>query len=71
VEAAALAASAQLGSPQSDEPIPKGLQAVEVAGYRMIVEVALHDRPEPLARVRHEIVPTLPELLLEFPQLPP
>jgi hypothetical protein len=37
----------------------------------MVVEVALHDRPEPLARLRNRIMPTLAELLLEFPQLPP
>ena len=71
VETVALAALAQLGPPQSGQPVPKDPQAVEVSRYRVIVEVALHDRPEPLARVRHEIVPTLPELLLEFPQLPP
>ena len=37
----------------------------------MVVEVALHDRPEPLARVRHRIMPTPLELLLQFPQLSP
>ena len=71
VEAVALAALAQLGSPQPGQPVPKGPQAVEVSRYRVIVEVALHDRPEPLARVRDRIMPALAELLLEFPQLPP
>jgi hypothetical protein len=71
VEAVALAASPQLSVPQAGQPIPKRLQAVEVSRYRMIVEVALHDRPKPLARSRCRIVSTLPELLLEFPQLPP
>ena len=71
VEAVALAASPQLRSPQAPQPIPKGLQAVEVSRYRMIVEVALHDRPKPLSRARHRLVPTLPELLLNFLQLPP
>jgi hypothetical protein len=36
----------------------------------MIVEVALHDRPEPLTGLRHRVMPALSELLLEFPQLP-
>ena len=70
-EAVALAALAQLGSPQPEQPIPKSLQAVEVSRYRVIVEVALHDRPEPLTRVRNRIVPAPPELLLDFPQLSP
>ena len=71
VEAMALAALAQLGSPQPGQPVAKESQAVEVSRYRMIVEVALHDRPEPFARVRNRIMPTLPELLLKFLQLPP
>src|SRR5208337_3808796 len=71
VEAVALAALAQLSSPQAGQPVPKGPQAVEVSRYRVVVEVALHDRPEPLSRLRNRIVPTLPELLLNFLQLPP
>ena len=64
VKAVALAALAQLRSPQPGQPVPKGPQAIEVPRYRMIVEVALHDRPEPLARVRNRSMPTLAELLL-------
>src|ERR1035437_3470912 len=71
VEAVALAALAQLSSPQPGQPVPKDPQAVEVSRYRVIVEVALHDRPEPLAGVRNRSMPTLAELLLKFPQLPP
>src|ERR1022692_4553887 len=71
VETGALAALAQLGPPQSGQPVPKDPQAVEVSRYRVIVEVALHDRPEPLAGVRNRSMPTLAELLLKFPQLPP
>ena len=59
VEAVALAALTQLGSPQSGQPVPKGPQAVEVSRYRVVVEVALHDRPEPLTRLRNRIMPTL------------
>ena len=71
VETVALAALAQLSSPQPGQPVPKDPQAVEVSRYRVIVEVALHDRPEPLAGVRNRSMPTLAELLLKFPQLPP
>ena len=34
----------------------------------MIVEVALHDRPQPLPRLRNRIVPALPQLLPDFLQ---
>src|SRR6266404_2359394 len=37
----------------------------------MVVEVALHDRLEPLARLRHRRVPASSELLLDLLQLPP
>src|SRR5208283_5750285 len=71
VHSVALAASPQLREPQTNQPCPKGLQAFEVARYRVVVEVALHDRPEPLARFHDPIVPALPELLLQFLQLLP
>ncbi len=71
VEAMALAALAQLGSPQPSQPVPKDAQAVEVPRHRVIVELARHDRPEPLTGLRYRIMPTLPELLLNLLQLPP
>src|SRR5208337_851773 len=71
VESMALAALPQLRSPQTGQPSPKGEQAVEVSRYRVIVEVALHDRPKPLSRARNGLVPALPELLLKFLQLLP
>src|SRR6516162_11527454 len=37
----------------------------------MVEVVALHDRLEPLARLRHRYVPTPLELLLDLLQLPP
>ena len=37
----------------------------------MIVEVALHNRPEPLSGSGHRFVHALPELLLNFCQLLP
>ena len=48
----ALAATPQLRAPQPSHPFPEQPEAVEVSRYRVIVEVALHDRPEPLARLR-------------------
>jgi hypothetical protein len=39
--------------------------------YRVVVEVALHNRLEPLAGLAHRIVHTLTELLLNLPQLRP
>src|SRR6266404_4007930 len=69
--AVALATMEQLPLPQPGQPDPKGLQAVEVPWHRVVVEVALHDRPEPLARLRHRIMPAPLELLLDFPQLRP
>jgi hypothetical protein len=35
----------------------------------MVVEVALHDRLEPLSRLRHRLVPADAELLFDFLQL--
>ena len=51
--------------------IPEYAEAVEVPRYRVVVEVALHDRLEPLTGLMHGIVHTLMELLLNLPQLRP
>jgi len=69
VRAGALAAAAQNRPPEPQHPDPKRPQAVEVSRYRVVVEVALHDRPEPLARLRHRVVQAPSKLLLDFPQL--
>jgi hypothetical protein len=71
VAAVALATLDQLRTPQPSQPSPKHPQAAEVPGYRMVVEVALHDRPEPLPRGGDRFVPTPPKLLLDLLQLPP
>jgi hypothetical protein len=42
------------------------MQAVEVAWYRVIVEVTLHDRLEPLSGLLNGIMRTVEELLLDF-----
>ena len=52
VVAVSLTAASQTGPPQPSNPDPKDPQAVDVPWYRMVVEVALHDRLEPLARLR-------------------
>jgi hypothetical protein len=44
------------------------MQAVGVSRYRMVVEVALHDRSEPFAGERNRIVQAVTKLLLEFQQ---
>jgi hypothetical protein len=46
-----LAAGQERPPPEPCHPFPKHTEAVQVARDRMIVEVALHDRPEPLARL--------------------
>src|SRR6266851_2297717 len=43
-----LAPMDQHGPPEPDHPIAKSGQTVGVSRYRVVVEVALHDRPEPL-----------------------
>jgi hypothetical protein len=47
------------------------VEAIGVARYRVIVEVALHNRLEPLPGCGHRFVHALPELLFNFCQLPP
>ena len=64
-----LPATAQSPSPESSHPDPEDPESDEVSRYRVVVEVALHDRPEPLAGLRHRIVPTSSELLLDLLQL--
>ena len=66
---ACLAAAAKCSPPLPDEPIPEYAEAVEVPRYRIVVEVALHNRLEPLAGLAYGIVHTRTELLLDVPQL--
>jgi hypothetical protein len=54
--------------PERDHPIPKHSQAREVTWYRVVVEVALHDRLEPSSGLRHGIVHAPAELLLNLAQ---
>ena len=71
VDPALLASAANSTPPEREHPIPKHAQAREVPGDRIVVEVALHDRLEPLAGLAHGIVHPLAELLLNLSQLHP
>src|SRR5579864_5284759 len=68
VDAASLASTAQRLPPVPGNPIAEGLKPFPVAGNRVIVEVALHDRPQPLPRLWNRIVHSLPQLLPDFLQ---
>src|SRR5690242_18150253 len=70
-EVVPLTAAKQTPSPQPGHSFPKHVQGIGVSRYRMVVEVALHDRLEPLPRLRHRIMPACAEDLLEFLQLLP
>ena len=47
------------------------MEAIGVTRYRVIVEVALHDRLEPLSGFSHRLVHALTKLLLNVNQLSP
>jgi len=66
---ALLAPTANGTPPERKHPIPKHAQTREVSWYRLVVEVALHDRLEPLTGLGHRIVHALAELLLNLSQL--
>src|SRR5437660_5236307 len=63
-----LASATQRLPPIPSYPISECLKSLPVAGNRVIVEVALHDRPQPLPRLRNRIVHPLPQLLPDFLQ---
>ena len=63
-----LAPAAKYPSPEPCHPIAKYAQPVQVSWHRVVVEVALDDRPEPLARLLNRIVHASAKLLLDFPQ---
>ena len=45
--------------PQERHPIAEHVQTVEIPSDRVIVEVALHDRPEPRRGVHNRVVRTI------------
>jgi hypothetical protein len=55
--------------PMPSYPTPEYAETVDVSRYRIVVEVALYDRLEPLAGLAYRIVHPLAELLLNVPQL--
>src|SRR3974390_2229108 len=57
--------------PEPDHPIAECGQTVSVSGYRVVVEVALDDRPKPFAGLRYRFMHPSAELLLDFQQLGP
>ena len=64
-----LTPTAKSTPPERKHPIPKHTQTLEVSRHRVVVEVALYDRLEPLSGLGHGIVHALAELLLNLPQL--
>src|ERR1035441_5574059 len=64
-----LATMNQHRPPEPHQPISESMQAVGVSRYRVVVEVALHDRSEPFACERNRIMRAVTKLLLEFQQL--
>src|ERR1035441_6645089 len=61
--------AAKSSPPERKHPIPKHTQTREVSWYRVVVEVALHDRLEPWSGLGHGIVHALAKLLLNLLQL--
>jgi len=66
-----LAPAAQSAPPQSQQSLSDHRKAVEVAWYRVVVEVTLHDRLEPSSRLSYGIMHAPMELLLKLPQFRP
>jgi hypothetical protein len=71
VDPVLLAPAAKGTAPGREHPIPKHAQTREVPWYCVVVEVAPHDRLEPLAGLAHGIAHPLTALLLNFSQLRP
>src|ERR1035438_1596139 len=66
-----LTAAAQGMPPHTKYPFPEHAEAVQIAGYCVVVEVALHNCAEPFAGVRNGVVHACAELLLDLLQLCP
>ena len=71
VQVSPLAATDENLPPQPSNPPAKYVKTIGVARYRVIVEVALHYRPEPFPDFGHRFMHALLELLLNLCQLPP
>ena len=66
-----LAPATQSAPPQCQQALSEGREAVEVSWYRIVVEVALHDRSEPSSRLSYGIMHASLKLLLKLPQFAP
>ena len=66
-----LAPVTQSAPPQSQQSLSEHREVVEVSGYRVVVEVTLHDRLEPSSRLSYGIMHAPMELLLKLPQFGP
>src|SRR5215469_6786706 len=66
-----LAPTADGMPPVNKQLVPEHAQASRVTGYRVVVEVASHDRFEPLAGLGQGIVHSLAELRLDASELGP
>ena len=64
-----LASAQKTVPPVTTDSFPIYLQAVEISWHRVIVEVAAHDRLEPLPRVHHRVMHPYPQSLFDFQQL--
>ena len=63
-----LAPATQSAPPQCQQSLSEHLKAVEVSRYRIVVEVSLHDRSEPLPRFSYGIMHASMKLLLKLRQ---
>ena len=63
-----LAPATQSAPPQCQQSLSEHRETVEVSWYRIVVEVTLHDRLEPLPRLSYGIMHAPMEFLLKLPQ---
>src|SRR6202051_3052150 len=66
-----LTATAQNVPPHAKHPFPEHAEAVQIPGYCVVVEVALHNCAEPCAGIWHSVMHACAELLLDLLQLCP
>jgi hypothetical protein len=66
-----LAPATQSAPPQCQQPLSEHRKTVKVSWYRIVVEVTLHDRFEPLPRLSYGIMHASMKLLLKLPQFAP
>src|SRR5579863_2158383 len=55
--------------PAPDHLSPKAVETIHIAGHRVVVEVALYDRPQPLPDLAHWLMPASPKHLRQLIEL--